>query len=112
MIFDGGTFGAEKKEHQMPVVIKQSFIRIEVDLPWNNSRLSFFLPCHFFLLLQQSIEEYCTYIDPRPIRNKTHPRKFMWRLTSYAKTTRLLLKELTHQNSKQSVRKIYEVMIN
>ena len=88
----------------MPVVIKQSFIRIEVDLPWNNSRLSFFLPCHFFLLLQQSIEEYCTYIIiARPIPDKSHPRNtlpIMRRLTSYAKKMSRLLKELTQQKCK------------
>ncbi len=41
-------FGTEKMEHQMPVVIKQSFIRIEVELLWKKILDSGFPPLHFF----------------------------------------------------------------
>jgi hypothetical protein len=105
MIFEEQTFETEKKEHQMPVVIKQSFIRIEVDLPWKRFSIVVFPPLPLLSLAPaRRIEEYCTYIIiARPIPDKSHPRNtlpIMRRLTSYAKKMRRLLKELTQQKCK------------
>ena len=62
----------------MPVVIKQSFIRIEEELLWKRFLIVVFLTCSFPLeSVTRHAKEYCTYIISHPISDIILPKDEM-----------------------------------